>query len=427
MGATVIVGLSPSRHSSRRSYASLQVVAPPIDRRVTASRGVRVALVVAVAHGVTDMYASFVPPLLPRIMDDLGLTITLAATLAVAYSIAGALPQPFLGYAADRFGRRAFAVMGPLVAGVFVASIAFTSTFWTLVALLAVGGLGSAAFHPAGASYAVRVGEGKGGGTRYSLFAFGGAAGFAIGPIAAVSIVQWRGMEGLWIAMLPALVLAPVVYASLPSGRREAAAAAAPPPRPSTVLAHLRGPLGLIFGISATMAFVQRTYLTMEPIIVDAAGGSETLGAVALSVYLAAQSAGMVTGGLLADRVDRRVLLIQLCFWALPAHLLAIWMGPTGALGLTLTATAGFLGLATLPAIVVMAQELVPTAAAVSSGIVMGLAWATGSLGVLVTGAVADQIGAYAAALLSMPVILVAVGLALHPTLGRAVSTRGGR
>ncbi|HUF75431.1 MAG TPA: MFS transporter [Longimicrobiales bacterium] len=402
----------------------MQIVAPPIERHVQTSRGVRVALVVALAHGVTDMYASFVPPLLPRLMDELGLSITLAATLAVSYSIAGALPQPLFGYAADRFGRRSFAVLGPLVAGIFVASIGFASSFWPLVVLLALGGLGSAAFHPAGASYAVRVGEGRGGGARYSLFAFGGAAGFAIGPIAAVSIAQWRGTEGLWIAMLPAVVFAPVVYAALPSGRTEAAAASAPPPRPSQVLAHLRGPLGLMFGISATMAFVQRTYLTMEPIIVDAAGGSETLGAVALSVYLGAQAAGMVTGGLLADRVDRGSLLVHLCFWALPAHLLAIWIGPSGALGMMLTACAGFLGLATLPPIVVMAQELVPTAASASSAIVMGLAWATGSLGVLVTGALADRIGAYQAALLSMPVMLVALGLALHPALRVATGRR---
>ena len=399
----------------------MQVAAPSIERRIVTSKGVRVALLVAVAHGVTDMYASFVPPLLPRIMDDLGLSITLAATLAVAYSIAGALPQPLLGYAADLFGRRAFAVLGPLAAGVFVASIGVASSFALLVTILVLGGLGSAAFHPAGASYAVRVGEGKGGGTRYSLFAFGGAAGFAIGPLAAVSIVQWRGMDGLWIAMLPALAIAPIVYACLPSGRSEAATAA-PPPRPSEVLKHLHGPLGLIFGISATMAFVQRTYLTMEPIIVHAAGGSETLGAVALSVYLAAQAAGMVTGGLLADRVDRRTLLVHLCFWALPAHLLAIGVGPTGALGMALTACAGFLGLATLPPIVVMAQELVPTAASVSSGIVMGLAWATGSLGVLVTGAVADEMGAYAATLWSMPIILIAFALALHPTLRRVTA-----
>ncbi|MEX2220576.1 MAG: hypothetical protein WEG40_02150, partial [Candidatus Rokuibacteriota bacterium] len=175
----------------------------------------------------------------------------------------------------------------------------------------------------------------------------------------------------------------------------------------------------LIFGISAAMAFVQRAFLTMEPIIISRAGGSEALGAIALSIYLGAQSVGMVTGGLLADRMDRRTLLVRLCFLALPAHLAAIWLGPTGVLGITATACAGFLGLATLPPIVVMAQELMPSSTAVSSGIVMGLAWATGSLGVLGTGALADRVGPFAAALLSMPVILVALGLALHPELGR--------
>ncbi|NIP82324.1 MAG: MFS transporter, partial [Gemmatimonadetes bacterium] len=42
-----------------------------------------VATVVAVAHGVNDAYAAFLHPLLPRIMDKLGLSIALAATLAM--------------------------------------------------------------------------------------------------------------------------------------------------------------------------------------------------------------------------------------------------------------------------------------------------------------------------------------------------------
>lgn len=378
---------------------------------------VRIALVVALAHGVTDAYQSFVPPLLPRIMDQLGLSIALAATLAVSFSIAGALPQPLLGYLADRHGRRVFAMLGPLTAGMFVASIGFASSYWVLVVLLIGGGLGSAAFHPPGASYAVRVSEGKGGGARYSVFAFGGALGFAIGPIAAVSIAQSRGMGGLWVAVVPAVLLAPLVWLGLPRGRTEGAAAL--PPSPRTVLRQLRGPLGLMFGISATMAFVQRTFLTMEPIIVADSGGSETLGAAALSLYLGAQALGMLSGGILADRVNRRALLTQLSLWALPAHLLAFWLGPGSPLGLASIACAGFLGLATLPPIVVMAQELVPSATAVSSGIVMGLAWATGSLGVLVTGTLADAIGPHPAAIASMPVILLAVGLALHPALDR--------
>jgi hypothetical protein len=80
--------------------------------------------------------------------------------------------------------------------------------------------------------------------------------------------------------------------------------------------------------------------------------------------------------------------------------------------------------MATLPPIVVMAQEIVPQGAAVSSGVVMGLAWATGAVGVLGTGLLADAIGPQLATLLSMPVILVAVGLALHPAL-KSVSASG--
>ena len=354
----------------------------------------RLALVVATAHALTDAYASFLPPLLPRMMGDLGLSITLAATLAVTFSIASALPQPLFGYLADRHGRRVFVVLGPVVCGVFISSIGLANTFWVLVGLLTVAGVGSAAFHPPGASYAVRVSEGKGGGARYSIFAFGGSIGFAIGPLVAVGLAQWRGMQGLWVAMLPVLLLAPAIYLGLPSERAEAQADSR-----------------------------QRAFLTMEPIIVAESGGTETLGAVALTVYLGAQAFGTVTGGLLADRVDRRLLLIQLCLWALPAYLLAVWLGPGGALGLLAIGCAGFLGMATLPPIVVMAQEMLPTGTAISSGIVMGLAWATGSLGVLGTGILADIVGPRTATLASMPIVLLAVALASRPALRRAADS----
>ena len=100
--------------------------------------------------------------------------------------------------------------------------------------------------------------------------------------------------------------------------------------------------------------------------------------------------------------------------------MLALWVGPDGAWGLAAAGLAGFLGMATLPPVVVMAQEMVPTGTAVSSGIVMGLAWATGSVFVLATGGLADMVGPQTATLASMPAALVAVGLALHPSLAEA-------
>ncbi|MEM7417378.1 MAG: MFS transporter [Gemmatimonadota bacterium] len=396
---------------------------PVPSPRDTSQSALRLALVVAIAHGVNDAYASFVPPLLPRLMGELGLSIASAATLAVAFSVAAALPQPFFGYLSDRYGRRVFAVLGPIVSAIFVSTIGFAPTFAILILFLMLGGIGSAAFHPPGASYAVRIDAGKGGGARYSLFAFGGSIGFAVGPLAAVWLAQSRGLEGMWIAMLPAIALAPLVYWILPSGGSERRDTRRPPPASlPVVLAALRGPLGLVFGISAIMAFVQRAFLTMEPIIVAQAGGSETLGALALTVYLGAQSFGVVAGGLLADRVDRPKLLAHLCFWAVPTHVLAVLVGPEGAIGFGAVAAAGFLGMATLPPIVVIAQEMLPTGTGVGSGIVMGLAWATGAMFVLGTGAAADVIGASLATLASVPVALLAVGLALHPTLRSALA-----
>jgi FSR family fosmidomycin resistance protein-like MFS transporter len=385
------------------------------DRRLSATR---IALVVAIAHAFNDAYSAFVAPLLPRLMDRMGLSIALAATVAMTYSVASSLLQPFLGYLADRHGRRAFLVAGPLLSGVFVSLIGLADTFWVMIVVLTIAGLGSAAFHPPGASYAARVSEGRGSGVRYSMFSFGGSMGYALGPLIAVGVVHWRGLEGLWVAMVPVLVLAPALYVSLPSPRVERSTVHHPP-APGEIVRQLAGPLGLVFGISALMAWAQRTFLTMVPIIVNEAGGSEALGAVTLTVYLGAQAVGTLTGGYLADRVDRHRLLMALCGLSFPAFLAAVALPPGSGAAIAAAGFAGFLGMATMPPIVVMAQELHPRGVAVSSGIVMGLAWAAGSLGVMGSGVLADFTGPVVAALATMPVVLGAALLARRSAIGR--------
>lgn len=388
---------------------------PPIQ---TVGKGIGgVALVVAVAHGLNDAYASFLHPLLPRIMDNLGISIAMAATLAMTLSLAASLLQPAVGYLSDRYGRKTFMIAGPLVSGIFLSLIGVAPSFTLLIVLLILGGLGSAAFHPPAAAMAARISEGKGSGFRLSVFSFGGTMGFAVGPLIAVGLVAALGMEGLWVAMLPAFLAAAVLLFVLPGDRPHPDTV--PPPPPLEVLRGLKGPLGVVFGISALGAFVQRVFLTMEPIIASGAGMSEAVGAVTLSVYLAAQGAGTITSGILTDRVDRGHLLAWLTALAVPSHLLALWL-PAGSVGgLLFAGSSGFLGMALLPPIVVMAQEMVPGSAAVSSGIVMGLAWAVGSIGVLGTGLLADVLGAQSAALMSVPVLFIGTMLAFHPALRR--------
>jgi FSR family fosmidomycin resistance protein-like MFS transporter len=283
-----------------------------------------------------------------------------------------------------------------------------------LIVILAAGGLGSAAFHPPGASMAVRVEAGGSPGMRYSLFSFGGSAGFAAGPLVAVLWVTTFGLDRLWLAMIPVLLLVPVLFLLLPATPPAPAAAL---PSPSALLTLFAGPLGLVFGISVLSTFVQRVFMTMEPIAANAAGAPEAVGALVLSAYLAGQAAGSLLGGYLTDRMQRGRLLALMTLLSLPAHLAALAARPGSVVGLVAAAVAGCTSMALVAPIVVTAQEQMPAGAAVSSGIAMGLAWAVGSMGVLLTGVLGDTIGARSAALASMPVLLLATLLALHPAL----------
>ena len=373
------------------------------------------ALAVGAAHFLNDGYASFLHPLLPRVMENLSLSIAKAASLVMTLSLAAALLQPVVGYLADRYGRKRLVIAGPLMSGVFLSLMGFAPTFGTLMLMLVLGGMGSAAFHPPAAAMSARISEGQGSGVRLSLFSFGGTMGFAFGPMIAVGLVAFGGMRGLWVAMVPALLVAAVLFHVLPPDRRRSDSTS--PPSLRGLVRSLRGPLGALFLISALAAFVQRVFTTMAPIVAAHAGVSEAMGALTLSVYFGAQGAGTLVGGVLTDRVDRVRLLAGITAAAVPVHMLAFWVPAGSPWALLFAAGSGFLYMALLPPVVVMAQEVVPESAAVGSGIVMGLAWAAGAVGVLGTGVLGDMIGARDAALVSIPALFLGTALALHPAL----------
>ncbi|MEJ2218618.1 MAG: MFS transporter, partial [Gemmatimonadota bacterium] len=179
---TTLAGTQTSNSNSSPDLATGAGARPTASSSGRALRSAAgIAGLVAVAHFTNDTYSAFLLPLLPRVMDRLGLSIALAATLAMTLSISASLIQPAMGYVADRFGRRPLVIIGPLLSAVFMSSIGVAPTFAVLMGLLVLGGTGSAMFHPPGASRAARVSEGRGSGVRYSIVSFGGATGYAVG------------------------------------------------------------------------------------------------------------------------------------------------------------------------------------------------------------------------------------------------------
>ena len=407
----------PGCLTGRRTFTPDSMHSDAAPARDTFRAAMTVPIAVAIAHGMNDVYAAFLHPLLPRIMERLDLNVAMAATLAMTLSLAASLIQPTMGLYADRFGRRLFVIGGPILSAVFMSLIGVAPSFIVLALFLALAGIGSAAFHPPGASLSAGPIGGRRNGARYALFSFGGSLGYALGPIIAVTLVARGGLEGLWVAMIPMLLFAPVLALVLPSGASERAVRVQH--EPIAIRTLLRGPLGLVFGVSVIGAFIQRVFLTFQPIMVSRAGGTEAAGATLLSIYLGAQALGSIGGGVLADHMDRRKLLLALTIWSLPAHWLVFALPHDSPLVLPAIAIAGFLNMALLPPIVLLAQELVPKATSLGAGIVMGLAWATGSVMMLAAGFLADQIGVRAASLASVPVMLVGIAFAVALTRTR--------
>jgi MFS transporter, FSR family, fosmidomycin resistance protein len=169
--------------------------------------------VLTIGHLTIDAYSSFFLPLLPLLVQRLGLNYAMVGGLTAIASLSSSFSQPLFGLAADRMRRPLFVALGPLLAAVFMAAVGIAQSYTVLVLLLVVGGLGVSMFHPQTASLAGST-SGKRG-MAMSFWVTGGTLGWALGPAFATSVVGTFGFERSWLAAIPGVVMCGFLFAWL--------------------------------------------------------------------------------------------------------------------------------------------------------------------------------------------------------------------
>src|SRR5690606_515962 len=149
-------------------------------RRATLS-GLSLTFLLTLSHSANDAFANVLPVFLPSIQSRLGLGEAVLAVAVAVISLSSNVLQPFFGGFVDRWGRRRSAALGLIVGSVLMGFVSVVGSVWSLFFILAVGGLGSAVFHPAAASLARDTGARRG--LSMSLFASGGSLGTAVMPV----------------------------------------------------------------------------------------------------------------------------------------------------------------------------------------------------------------------------------------------------
>lgn len=351
---------------------------------------------VALAHGLNDGYGAFLSALMPLIIERLGISLTLAGLLTSVRSSVASFGQWPLGLAADRFGARTFAILGPALTVTAMSLLSVMPHYWAVAMLLVLAGLGTAAFHPAGASL---VPEGQSRGLRMALFSAGGTLGVALGPILITQVVARFGLPAVPFLLIPGAFLLLGIGLTLPTpspNNREKVGFARHPERGRVLRLWAMGMFRDVVGTSVS-GFLA---------VVWARRGASLTGAgLTLTLYALAGALGDITGGRLSDRYGRREILAGALLLAIPA--LYLFLLTRGILSLAFLALFGFASAASVPVSVVYGQELMPESKGLVSGLLLGLAWGVGSLLVTGVGALADQIGLEPA--------LGFVGLALVP------------
>jgi len=389
-------------------------IAPPA--RVAAGSALGLSALLVVVHATNDAFAGMLSALLPTLQVRFGLSETALALFVATLSFSSSVTQPLFGVLADRWGRRRMAAAGVITTSSLLSLMAVAPTPWLLVLLLFVGGLGSAAFHPAGTGIARSIG-GRRKGLVMSVFSAGGTVGVAVGPL----IIGWLLMTGN-LALSPLLMIPGVL------GGLALIVFVPPQPRPRGErwpplldLSLLRGPVGLLSlsGILRAVSFV--TFMNAMPLYLVARHGLAPDSPVlftTLTLFSVSAAAGGIVAGALERRAPRSLLIVSSMLASLVPFGLLFLLSP-GTPGYFLAvAAAGALVNAGLPLMVVAAQDLAPHAMGAASGLLMGFTWGTAGLLYVGVGALQESLGLLPAMALAY-VLVIPAGVLARRVIGR--------
>ena len=365
----------------------------------------------SLGHLTIDLYASLVATLQPVLVQHYALSLTQVGILGGVFMFSSSILQLPFGFVSDRMRRPVLVLASPLVAGLFLCSLGLAGGFPDLLALIFLGGLGVAAFHPQGAAGAVAMARHRRG-LVLAVFVTCGTVGHSIGPVFFSRMTEWLGLEMLYWAALPGLIVSGILLWGLPA--RESAATPAQSRFDYEAIRAKRKPLLLHYSIVLLRSVVQvgmAQFLTLY--LYTERGLSFRHASLGLTAFFASGALGSLIGGSLADRFGSRRIVVLSMIVSIP--FLALFVGTTNWLSFLGLFIGGFTLLLTNPVILGMAQELVPTQESTVSGLIMGFAWGVaGMVFVPLIGWLADHFGL-------QPLFW---GLSLLPLLGFLLALR---
>ncbi len=342
-------------------------------------------------HAANDFYTGAVAALLPFFVLHAEYSYAAVAGITLAATALSSVAQPMFGYLSDRYGMRWMSLAGLLAAGAGIAlSGIVVDSYAAVWIVVAISGIGVAAYHPAATMEARELGGGTSG--SMSLFSVGGNVGVALAPSAVILVVGTFGLSGSGFLVIPALVLG-LVYAMV-SWRNLFSRTVSADPVPAAAKVSIPDDWRAFGWLTAVLATWSVAYVGTSTFIslysIQRFDVTTGFASIALSVFPAAGAVGTLAGGWLADRFGR-LRVVRTGYLLAAVSTIAIVLAPSPVVVIVATAMLGASLFLPFAAQITLSHSYLPNRIGMASGVTLGLTLSLGGLVSPLLGSIADR------------------------------------
>ncbi|GAB2581776.1 MFS transporter [Kribbella endophytica] len=326
-------------------------------------------VLLSTGHGSVDLYQGIVPVLVPFLVAERGYDYVAVSGFVLAATLLSSVVQPLFGLLTDRWSMPWLLPVSMLGTGAGTALIGFTEDYRLTLLVIALTGVGVAAYHPQAARTARAV---TGGGhVGMSWFSLGGIVGFALAPVLVVPLLHAGGLKASPALMIPAIVGALITLPLLRKGT-------------APKMTRREGADDWRSFAQLTTIIVLRSivYVGLTTFVGLFIGQRLELSATGSSAVLVVLFGGGVVGTLLGGRLAAK-------YSRLPVMRVAYATAAVGLAGLTFVPGPAMLAFVVLAAMalsvpfslhITLGQDYLPTRVGTASGVTLGLAVSAGGL-----------------------------------------------
>ena len=357
-----------------------------------------VLVVLGLTHLLNDLMQSLIPASYPILKASYGLDFVQIGIITLTFQFAGALLQPIIGMATDKYPAPYSPVIGMMFTLSGLVSLASAQTYQTILISVVLIGLGSSVFHPE-ATRMARYAAGSKQGFAQGIFQIGGQLGGALGPVlAALIIVPWGQPSLAWFAIFALLAMLALIWIGSKQSKISSKFLSIRSNDQSNlkVPVHSTATIGTGLTVLILLMFAKnfygesfRSFYTFY--LMNRFDLSIPASQIMLFVFLFAAAIGVLIGGIVGDRIGRYRIIWISVLGPLPFTLILpyadlFWTGILSIIINLIMASA-------FASILIYAIDLLPNRIGLIGGLFYGLNFGLGGVAAGFLGVLAENFG----------------------------------